>query len=890
MFFQGKQSTSLPTATALAKLLNQPQDNTGRNDNNIVDVGGLESIVRQFSGKQSINEDLLALFPDMKFCAETVSLSIISPNDMVTKNYNINFKTLKLGNDLKGSMSVLIKDDLNTYYNLDTKLSDVIEESLFFKGSYPECFIPEAALNDIITDDKYKKVETGDITVESFFKSATKTKGIFNKQNTLSSKEYKEITSLFLDKTDGELKTESATTAVQLDKELGIEFSDNFGVLYSNFINDDLTKKSITGLYTKSSDKELTTESGSKLSLKDEIIKVFKNPNKLQEEKLLNINSISDTSRKSLGRPLHIKLDPVSIKPIWSITPDNHIGYLVLLDENSNLITSKDYGQQGMDNGNTIGFSSNAKTVSDGILNRAISGLKTMTEDSKDLENMEDIYSGILHNTIVKKISEGKLRNIGNLSKDQNFLRLMFNRALKGKKTKIVYLPVDVVSYFAYEYKDNGMGLSRLEKISVLMSMRAIMLFAKLMANIKNSIPITEVEATIDSKEPDVKAAMNKIISSTLKNHQVSLPIGTADVNSLVQWVHNLGYVYNISSDRLPDTKVKLQDSSRNVKIPEDTISEILEELCYMEFFMNSDMVKSFKEVNFATTVVTQNKLYENRIMKQQLKTEINMTKKIKTILTNDAVLRNKLTDILISNIKELKKLNKELLTLISSNKVTDEELAEILLELVIDDLVVSFPRPTSLSEGDNLAKSLKDYKEAITDYVDTLFESEAYSSAFAGEEISSNIETYKAIIKKMLLQEWVNENNYIPSMSKFLTLDDSGQSLNNLFSQYSGTMETFGTLVKDFLKVNKKKVDKLDNDINKLGDHSDEMEPGDGGDGDNLEQIEDVTQKTDEEANPEDIAEGTDVKEGDKPEETEEKPDDKKEEDENFEFDLDEK
>ena len=118
MFFQGKQSTSLPTATALAKLLNQPQDNTGRNDNNIVDVGGLESIVRQFSGKQSINEDLLALFPDMKFCAETVSLSIISPNDMVTKNYNINFKTLKLGNDLKGSMSVLIKVDLNTCSNL----------------------------------------------------------------------------------------------------------------------------------------------------------------------------------------------------------------------------------------------------------------------------------------------------------------------------------------------------------------------------------------------------------------------------------------------------------------------------------------------------------------------------------------------------------------------------------------------------------------------------------------------------------------------------------------------------------------------------------------------------------------------------------------------------
>lgn len=893
MFFQGNNKVSIPTATAIAKMLNQPEDRTkGRDGNNIVDVGGLESIIRQVSTKQSISEDLLALFPDMKFCAETVSLSIVSPNDMVTKNYNLNFNTLKLGNDLKGSLSALVKDDLNLYYKFNNNLPENIEEALFFKGSCPECYIPESSLSDIITDDKYKKVEAGDITVESFFKSTVKSKGIFNKTNNITAKDYKDVMLSVINEdktriTEDKLTLESATV-INLEKELGVEFTDNIGVLYSNFINDDITKKSISGLYKKSSNVELNTESGKPTNLKDEILKIFKNPGSLKEEKLLNIDSYTDGSRKSLGRPLYIKLDPVSVKPIWSITPDNHLGYLVLLDENGKLINSKDYNQQGLDNNNAIGFSSNSKTVSDGILNRAFSGLKSMTDEHKDLDNMEEIYGSILHNTIVKKISEGKLRNVGNLSKDQNFLRLMFNRALKGKKTKVIYLPVDVVSYFAYEYKENGMGLSRLEKISVLMSMRAIMLFAKLMANIKNSIPITEVEATIDSKEPDVKAAMNKIISATLKNHQVSLPIGTADVNSLVQWAHNLGYVYNITSDRLPDTKVKLNDSSRSIKIPEDTISEILEELCYMEFFMNAEMVKSGKESNFATTIITQNKLYENRIIKQQIKTEINATKKVKTILNNDAVLRNKMLDVILNNLKEIKKLNKDLLSLVTTNNIKDDELSEVLLELLIDDIEVSFPRPTSLSEGDNLSKSLKDYKEAINDYVDTLFESEAYSAAFAGEEISSNIETYKAIIKKMLLQEWVNENNFIPSMSKFLTLDDSGQSLNNLFSQYTDTMQTFATLVKDFLKVNKKKVDKLDNDINKLNDNGEEMEPGDGEDESNLDGG-DISETDGDDVGNESTENDTEDK-TDNETKPEEKSDDKKEEDEDFEFDLDKK
>lgn len=834
MFFQGKTTVGIPTAIAISKMLNQPQSNNTRSGNeSIVDVGGLESIVRQVSRKQNTNEDLLGLFPDMKFCAETVSLSIVSPNDMVTKSYNINFNNLKLGNDLKGTISELIKNELNSYYNLNTNLPDVVEEALFMKGAYVECFIPESSLNDIITDEKFKKAEAGDITVESYIKSTPLNgKGIFNKTQNITSKVYQEIlNSSFTDVES--ISTESAI--VNLDKELKVEFIDNVSVLYSNQIADDLTKRNISKSYKDSNDKQLTTESGNKVSLKNEILKVLKDPNKLTQEIMLNIESFSDTSRKSLGRPLHIKLDPAIVKPIWSVTPDNHIGYLVLLDENNSLINSKDYTNDGFDS-NTINFSSNTKSVSDSILTRALTGLKSMTEEAKDLDNMEEIYGTILHNTILKKMSDGKLKNIGNLSKDQNFLRLMFSRALKGKKTKVLYLPVDMVSYFAYEYKDNGMGLGRLEKISVLMSMRAIMLFAKLMANIKNSIPITEVEATIDPKEPDIKGAISKIVSSTMKNHQVSLPIGTADVNSLVQWVHSLGYVYNIESERLPSTKIKMNDGSRNIRAPEDSVSEILEELCYMEFFMNTEMVKNSKDANFATSIISQNKLFENRILKQQIKTDTNLTRQAKVIINNDVIIRNEVLKIIKNNDKEIKKLNKDLIGLIEKNKVSDDELYEIILDILLDDMSITLPKPSSLSEGNNLKTALADYTSAVEDYLTNVFDEEAFNAAVAGEEISNNIGYYKAIIKKMLIQEWVNDNNYFPSMSKFLTLDDTGTSLNNLFTQYSDMTEVFGKLILAFNKTNKKQIDKIDNDLNKINQEDEESNIGSNGEEINTE------------------------------------------------------
>ena len=824
MKFQGDTKVGLPTASVIAKMINTPQDNN--QGNNKVDVGGLESIITQLTKKQSLNEDLLGLFPDIQFCAETVSNTIISPNDMVTKSFNLNFDTLKLGTDLKGSLSEVIKANINNYYELDNNLSDIIYNSLFIKGAHVECFIPESAIDDIINSEEYKKQqnESGEITVESFVKFSSKSnKGIF-KDNNISIKEYGKIISGTLSTETGVKfeKFEDEKTSVKVKDELGIEFLDDYSCLFSSFVSKELTKKSISNLYKKNNDKKISTESGL-TTLKTEISKIFKDPRKLEEEKLLNIECFNDTTRKSIGRPLNIKLDMNIVKPIWSNTPDNHIGYLVLLDDNSNIINSKNYldSNNGFESGIISYSTTNTKSITDNILSRAISGLKNMTEKDKDLENMEELYGSILHNTIIKKLNDGKMKDIANLSKDQNFLNIMFKRALKGKKTKVLFLPVDVVSYFAYEFRDNGIGLSRLDKISVLMSMRAIMLFAKLMSNIKNSIPITEVEATIDSKEPDIKGAISKIVSSTMKNHQVSLPIGTADVNSLVQWVHNLGYVYNISSDRLPDTKVKLNDSSRNIRVPEDTISEILEELCYMEFFMNAEMVKSGKDANFATTIITQNKLFENRIIKQQIKTEKLLTRHIRTILNNDALIRREIKSIIDNNFKEIKKLNKDFFQ--ETKGYTEEDIKEVLIDIIIEDISVTLPKPTSLNEGNNLKTTLQDYSDAIDSYVEKVFDDEAFSAAFAGDEASENIGSYRAIIKKMLIQEWITENNYIPSVSKFLTLDDNNQSINNLFTQYSDMKETFNILVKDFVKKNKKQVEKINNDINKIKSETDE-------------------------------------------------------------------
>ncbi len=762
-----------------------------------MDVSALESISKKARGKSEISKDIMDLFPDVDFCADTVSHSILSPNDLNTKGLRLSLPSVKIGTELKSLILTEIRTQLKNY-NFESNQAEIIKQALFINGSYSEIYIPEAALDEIIS-----KENTGEITLESYASRYTTDKI----KNTYMAKKVtaNDISMLTTENSKENSSSDTIKDTDNIEDLLHIEITDSIGALNDKNFESYLVSKKLNTLTTESA---LTSDR--KLKLKE----IFRDPDKYKKMEDIKVSDYKSSRRESIGRPLVLKVEHYAIKPVWSGTPDNHIGYFLLLDEKGNPIREDSNLD---DNDDMPGITSVTPSTVNKLISKAKEGLKSMADgEGGEIPNNEEVYGKILEEVIIKRLEGSPLKDIGNFNENQHFTKIMFSRAIKGKKTRVLFLPHSLVAYYAYDFKNNGVGRSKLEKVSILYSMRAIMLFGTLMANIKNSIPITEIEAVIDEKEPDVESAMKMIINHTLKNRQLELPLGIPRTSDLVTWVRHLGLVFDFQHSKLPQTKVKSSDTSRNIKVPEDTVTEKLEELIYMQFGLNAEQVRNgMNQANFASTLINQNKLYTNRIMMHQNKTEPMLSRHVATIVRNDAVIRREILDIIDKNSSQIKAIKEKF-------AITDKELQEVLLDLIIDDITVTLPKPES-NEGDNLKTNLEEYSRGLDTYLEAMFNRDSMESYSVGEEISGNVDHIKGIIKTMMIKEWASENNYLKGFNDFLTIDDEDNSINDYMKQFEVMMNNFSKIFVPYIKATKKNKDKVDEKINKINNGTEE-------------------------------------------------------------------
>ena len=98
------------------------------------------------------NDDVAQLFPDVELCIQILTSCILSPNDMMTVKLNYQAPDIKLPTDLKTSLIDKIEKYIEANYKLNTQLVTILRESLFTKGSYIEAIVPEASLDEIISN------------------------------------------------------------------------------------------------------------------------------------------------------------------------------------------------------------------------------------------------------------------------------------------------------------------------------------------------------------------------------------------------------------------------------------------------------------------------------------------------------------------------------------------------------------------------------------------------------------------------------------------------------------------------------------------------------------------------------------------------------------------
>ena len=743
------------------------------------------------------NEDIVELFPDVELSMQILTSSVLAPSNMIDVNLLYLPPALKMPSDIKASAINMIKEYITETYNIEDKLTTIFREAYFTKGSYSEIIVPESSVDDLIHGD----IGRGEVSVESIADAmsteTTRIGAIGDLTTNLSTESIVEI---------GET-THTVTTELSTE-ELDVSVSENWGTLFAKkvFLDkaDDYIQQTLYG--------NVATEG------LDEIFML----NDDKEESFIHIKSGDETSRENLDKPLVMKIQPESIIPVHvKNDPSKHLGYFIVVDEQGTPVsgtaipgTLENYMQDMVVNSKSA------------MIKKAKDALYGITKKDPKLENIAEIYNTIVDNMITKKLESGIYSGIAEVRENADVYRTMFMRSLESKKTKLLFLPKELVSYIAFDYRENGTGKSMLEKVAVLFSMRAVLLFSKMMANIKNSVSVTNVSATLDEDDNDPEQTKEIIISEAIKSRQAMLPLGATNVHDLVDWSHKVGYRFNINHPDLPNIEIDSSEEAASNVVPDDQLDEDIQEWIIMSFGLTADMVKAGYDPEFASTFLAKNLLLSKRVIGIQTLYNPKITDYVRKLLMNDPIIKGKLAVLFMGNIKPIKSAIKKTVTVdddITKILKKEDALIEYIVNKYVSGITVKLPKP-EVTEYTADKDAFSDRKDMIEDYIDVIFSSDALPSDLLGD-IADDIDNIKVVFKTMLLKKWANENGYLPEVSDFLSFDEDGKPIINLLEEYSNYSEAIAKVVLPFIKKNKKTVDKLDEAKDKIenGDEDEE-------------------------------------------------------------------
>jgi len=557
--------------------------------------------------------------------------------------------------------------------------------------------------------------------------------------------------------------------------------------------------------------KDITTEKQSENNFNKLLPGFEDNSSEITDELLMLNTTLDNNNSKPLIKNIpHNKIIPIPDKN----DPSIHYGYLMLLDSNGNNIDfSNDYN-------NTMETS-----MEKSILTRAKDLISNRNNNIPELNNIEDLKEDLITAHLKKKLKLNDIDDSINQDVYVEVADLLLSRFIKNKKSKVLFIPKELVTYYAYEYNSNGTGKPLLEKVSVLASMRAITLFVTLLAYVKSSISTTNVTVDIDEDDDDYESTMEKVMTEVMKNRQLNLPIGILKVDDMTDWLHKIGFSFNFNHPGLPDTKVSISEDKNDIDPVNSDLLEKIDKQMIRALGATPEMVENSGSVDFATTIVNNNILFARRTLSYQKVYDIENTKHIQKILKLDGNLRNTIFDIINDNLSNIKKYviknehNNDTATKIKN--VSDEAFKQYIYSNIVNGIKLSLPKP-NIEDNTKLEDQYSKFKDKVDDIIDVIFDENALPEELIGD-FSDKLDSLKALIKTVIIKRWLIDNDYMSEVTEMFTLNSDGIPMVDMLTEYSSYIESIEKTVLPFIKKTAIYKEKFNDKLSKAGNTDDD-------------------------------------------------------------------
>ena len=862
--------TKSPTIAAMISKLNEPLEKKALDPS--VEGGGLNQIypsvgqiTRQVMSRVENAENTFKLFPDIELAAQIIISSIVSPKDMLKSELNFKLDAGEWPVEVVSKITDLIRDEITQTYGIEDELYDILRDALFRAGSHPKLILPEAAVDHVINMDQVSAMES--ISQTDLFVQNTVDKikplGILGNPHVSNAKVVSALESIFTPAGSGitnydqslyvdRSKLDWIDSEIFVAEKIADLAANNISVIDNvHFLKvPELIKKGQQARVTKaiSGDRAVVpstifaTESRKGENFKEIQKKIsggqlkdvlYKGP-KSGYKPFISVPGKMSLRRRSVGRPLVMSVSAESVIPVYAPGDyKNHIGYFIAVDVDGNPITLDstvaEFGQ-GM---SSINQSDRAGgNVSNYLTERATRNI--VGDDFTPIINdMATIYAEVIEKDLMQRMANGLYHQEVEIGRDLEIYRVMLTRSLQSRATRLLYVPGEYVTYFAFKYHRNGVGRSYLDDLSNIIGMRAMALFSSLWAKVRSSISTVKTTINFDPKDPDPIKTIEMVKHLIARSRQQYFPNGLRSVSDFTGWIQSAGIELSWEGHpHLPKTTLETESKNIDHVKPDDTLDETLRHMTYMHFGLSPETVDAAARTDFATTVQQQGVLFSKRILMLGKTFGVDMTDYVRKLVSNDEIIQQKIVDILIAHKADIDRMLDE--QGVERGNTEDQaervRLTRRLLADIIGRITVGVPEPDTTSLI-NMKTEIENYEAIIDKAIEYVISEEMLPSDLVGDDANQHISSMKSIWKAYLMRQFLSDNNIVPEVFDIVAKNNDGKVSTVVNEEITDYTKTAVSLIVDIIARMSKARDAVTNDLNTLG--SEPGEPVDSGGGD---------------------------------------------------------
>lgn len=643
-------------------------DNSGQRKPTEPQINAFKNVSQHTAQNIQDAETVMQTLPDMKLAIEILVSSILSPKDLTSSEVTYTSAEGLMPPHVQAAMLARVRQHFDQDYNIHSKFSEILTDILGKTGSYPIAVIPENVIDHVINSPRQMSMEsfadiidprTGYVKNLGVLGPAIKNQPTKERRGPGLSLEA--FNSEYPDYVDGNVTFEGIMDKAHNDTYL--------------FVTDNIHALKIPQIYQKAretrvrsmlgvEDRVAALESAMSAAMEKEGMERLTDRELTQlvyKNKQYGYNSVTalktqeQLTRRTIGNPLVLHLPSESVIPVFVPgNPKEQIGFFVLIDQDGNPVSrtsNTDYYQELTSRLNSNGSFPSAMLTK---VRSMMSGFPSMNANQTDYSVR--YYQEIVEADLLARLRNGYYGNGVALARREEIYRIMLARTLAKQYTQLLFIPVELMTYFAFRFSPDGVGESLLDEMKVLNSMRAMLMYSQVMAGVKNSIGRTKVDINLDPDDPDPKKTIEIAAHEIVRSRQQYFPLGMNSPTDLVDWLQRSGLEFTFKNHPgVPALDIEFSEKHSDYTEPQSDLMEALDKKAIMFTGLSPDTIDSAYHAEFATSIVNNNLLLAKRVMVHQTDFERLYADHIRKYTFASQYLMDALRQILNDNYDELR-------------------------------------------------------------------------------------------------------------------------------------------------------------------------------------------------------------------------------------------